>query len=261
LFDANEFQLAALAYERSIFQDEFPSLKNEILLRKTHCLKALKRYEDGYKNLLRADLYTDSDSLNFAMRYELVLNAYLSEHYDIAENHLKQLNHFVTSEELKQKVAFLEILTLNEQMKWKEARGKLESFSDDRNLDFNIDSLYYFTDKPKIRDLKKTASIATFGSGILQIREGKPIDGLLSMSIRAGLLYLAVDQFRKHYFFSGSFSAVGVYFLFYQGAVKYALELTKKGNKRKIAKYNYRIKHALLAYEMSIINDNFNNNH
>ena len=231
------------------------------MLKKTQCLKALHEYKNAYKNLLRADLYSNSDSINFLLRHEIVINAFLAKDYDIAENHIKQLNHFVVSDELKQKVAFLEILILNEQMKWNEARAKLESFSDSRNHNLNIDSLYYFIDKPKIRNLKKTTSISMFGSGILQIREGKPFDGLLSMSIRGGLLYLAVDQFSKHYFFSGTFSAVGLYFMFYQGAVKHAIALTKRGNERKVLKYNHGIKQALLTYELSIINDNFNTNH
>lgn len=253
-----EYYLAALEYERSLFHKEQPTLSNEILLKKTRCLKALKRYEDGYKNLLRADLYSNSDSLNFILRYELVINAYLSESYDIAHNHIQQLNHFIISDQLKLKVAFLEILTLNELMKWKDAKDKLISYNELMNTNFNIDSLYYFVDKPKIRDIQKTEKLAIVAPGFIQLREGKPLDWFVSASIRGSLIYLLIDQFTRNYFFSGAFSATALYFIFYQGAAKYAIELTKKKNKKKIQKYNQRIKHALIAYEMSIINNNLN---
>lgn len=231
------------------------------MLKKTYCLKALERYEDGYKNLLRADLYSNTDSLNFALRYELIINAYLAEAYDIADNHLKQLNHFVESDVLRMKVAFLEILSLNEMMKWDEAKAKLISYNDKQKTNFNVDSLYNFLDNPKIRNIKKTVGIATVAPGLIQIREGKPLDGLLSAAIRGSLIYFVIDQFGKHYFLSGSFSGAALYFIFYQGAVKHALDLTNKRNRNKIKKYNHRVRHALISYEMSIINDNFNNNH
>ena len=250
-----------MEYERSLFQGAHLNQRNLILLKKTQCLKAQSQYKAGYENLLRADLFANSDSLNFLLRYELVINAYLAETYDIAYNQLQQLNHFVVSEEFKFGVSFLEILLLNEMQRWTEARDKLIIYNDTRQANFNIDSLYNFIDKPKIRDLKKNEVPLMLAPGLVQLREGKPQDALVSAAIRGSLIYLIVDQFSKHYFFSGAFSATALYFVFYQGAAKHATELIKNRNAKKITGYNHRIKHALMTYEMSIINDNFINNH
>ena len=250
-----------MEYERSLFHGDHPDQHNLILLKKTYSLKAQSQYKAGYENLLRANLFDNSDSLNFLLRYELVINAYLAETYDIAYNQLQQLNHFVASEKLKFGVSFLEILILNEMQRWTEARDKLIIYNDTRQANFNIDSLYNFIDKPKIRDLKKNEVPLMLAPGLMQLREGKPLDAFFSATIRGSLIYLLIDQFSKNYFFSGSFSAAALYFVFYQGAVKHATELIKNRNAKKITSYNHRIKHALMTYEMSINNYNFNGNH
>lgn len=231
------------------------------MLKKTYCLKAQSQYKTGYENLLRADLFANSDSLNFLLRYELVINAYLAENYDIAYNQLQQLNHFVVSEKLKFGISFLEVLILNEMHRWTEARDKLIIYNNTHQANLNIDSLYNFIDNPKIRNLKKNELPLILAPGLVQAREGKPLDALFSVAIRGSLIYLLIDQFSKHYFFSGAFSAAALYFVFYQGAAKRATELIKSRNIKKITQYNHRIKHALMTYEMSIISHNFNDNH
>jgi hypothetical protein len=261
LFVAKEFRLAALEYERALFHGTNPGARNLILLKKTHCLKAQNQFKAGYENLLRADLFDSSDSVSFLLRYELVINAYLAENYDIAYNQLQQLNHFIAAEKFKFNVAYLEILLLNEMQRWTEARDKLIIYNDTHQARLNIDSLYDFIDKPKIRNLKKNEVPLMLAPGLIQVREGKPLDAVFSAAIRGSLIYLIVDQFGKHYFFSGAFSAAAIYFVFYQGAIKHATELIKNNNRKKITKYNQRIKHALITYEMSTISHSFSSTH
>lgn len=254
LFSTQDYYQASLSYERALYVNDQPELRNSLLLKKTYCLKALGWHEEAYKNLLRANLFTDSDSSNFEHRYEIVLNAYLAGDYDIAYNHIKQLNHFIESDKLLLRAAYLEILILNEMLKWDEAKDRLAAYNTSHQVDINVDSLYKFLKKPKIRKLKKTESLATFAPGLVQVREGKVLQGLTSAAIRGSLIYYMALELGNHYFFSGFFSGAALYYLFYQGGVKYAINVTQQHNAKKIEGYNREIRNILLVNEISIFN-------
>lgn len=254
LFSTQDYYQASLSYERALYVNDQPELRNSLLLKKTYCLKALSWYEEAYKNLLRANLFTDSDSSNFEHRYEIVLNAYLAGDYDIAYNHIKQLNHFIESEIFLMRAAYLEILILNEMLKWDEAKDRLVAYNTSHQVDINVDSLYEFLKKPQIRKLKKTESLATIAPGLVQVREGKVLQGLTSAAIRGSLVYLVIKELIAHYLFSGAFTGVAVYYLFYQGGVQYAIKLTQQRNAEKIEAYNRGIRNIILDKELSIIN-------
>ena len=126
LFKVGDMYSAKLEYERVIFQNIDPEITNQSILRKSFCYKKLKQYDEALLNLERANLFSNSDSLNFALRREIVLSAYLAGEFETAQNQMEQINYYVEDTTFKASLKYLEILILINLRKWDEARNILD---------------------------------------------------------------------------------------------------------------------------------------
>ncbi len=250
LFQAGDMYGAKLEYERVIFQNIDSEITNQAILKKSFCYKKLEKYEKSLQNLQRANLFSNNDSLNFAIRREIALSAYLAGEFETAGNQITQINFYVEDTTFKASLKYLEILTLNQMLKWDEAKILVVNYNKKYKLDLNINALYG-TKYPKVRSGNKFEYLAAIYPGFVQAREGSLFDGIISSGLRGGALAWGIHQVLNDFIFSGIITGGGLYYVFYTGAVHYALELTNENNQRRIKKYNDFINIKILNAEIN----------
>jgi tetratricopeptide (TPR) repeat protein len=249
LYQLGKSQYASLEYERVVFSNEDPTIKNRALLQKAYCLKALGDHTGAHKTLQRANYYISQDSLNFEMRYELALNAYLSGDFNTALAQLVQIEYFFKDNGYND-VSYLHILTLNELTRWDEAKEKYKQYASINTVSITADEAYYFLDKPRLKKPDKAEKISYVLPGVGQMYAGYPVKGIVSSLIQLSLMGFGAYSLYEGYFFTGALTGVGLFWSFYTGGARNAKYLAQRKNEELVSKYNEGIREILLNSEV-----------
>ncbi len=249
LFDAGNYAYAKLEYERLVYQSTDGGQINYALLKKGYCHKILGDYASAYKTIERANLFSSNDSINYLLRFEIALNAYLAQEYNIALNQLLQIDYFVKDQKKKNEALYLQILSLNELQRWEEAKEKFKVYTELNKLDANPDEVYAFLEKPKIRDPKKAETLSYILPGVGQMYAGYFGKGLFSSFIQLAFVSFGAYNIYKGYFFTGAFTGIGLFYAFYSGGIRHARFLTEKKNAERAEKYNTGVRNVILEAE------------
>lgn len=257
LYAAGNLQSARLAYEKIVFtlnQSNLPAdsiqlLKNEALLKKTYCYKAQANFNEAQKTIERAEVGNLPDSLNFVIRYETALCAYLATHYNEAYNYILQLKYFVKDTSLTQQVDFLEILSLNELQRWEEAKKLCAAYIEKNNLHASADELYAFLKNPKLRNAEKAVILSTFLPGVGQMYAGYPFRGMVSATLQLACFTFGAYSIWQKYYLSGFFTGFVMLQAFYSGGIRHTRDLVEKKNKERVTQYNEHVKQFILDTE------------
>lgn len=253
LFQTGDYNYAKLEYERLAYSSTDRSIVNNALLKKGYCYKTLGNYAEAYKTIERANLFGDNDSMNYVMRFEIAINAYLAQEYTVALNQLLQIDYFIKDQKKKDETLFLQILCLNELQRWEEAKEKFAVYIELNNLNENPDEVYAFLEKPKLRDPKKAETLSYILPGVGQMYAGYFGKGLFSSFTQLVLVSFGAYSIYEGYFFTGAFTGIGLFYAFYSGGIRHARFLTEKKNAEKVEKYNSAVRKVILAAEQSKI--------
>lgn len=247
---AGNYELAALEYERIVYQSLGPEITNQALLQKGLCYKIQGNFNEVFNTLNRANLFLEQDSINFTIRYELALAAYLSDNYPAANAQLVQIEYFF-KENGYEDVLYLHILTLNAMRKWEEAKEKYAQYADENNVPLDVEQAYAFLPKTKLKNPEKAEKISYFLPGIGQMYAGYFGKGLISSLIQAGLVGFGAYSLYEGYFFTGALTGIGLFYSFYTGGARHAKYLALRKNEELTKRYNEPIKEAILETEMN----------
>jgi hypothetical protein len=250
LYQLGNIQYASLEYERVVYSNEDPTIKNRALLQKAYCLKNLGDHVGAYKTLQRANYFVSQDSLNFKMRYELALNAYLSGDFNTALGQLTQIEYFFKDNGYTD-ILYLHILTLNELKKWNEAKEKYKQYASNNNVSVSADEAYYFLDKPRLRNPEKAEKISYILPGIGQMYAGYPVKGMVSSLIQLSLMGFGAYSLYEGYFFTGALTGIGLFWSFYTGGARNAKYLAQRKNEELVNTYNSEVKEIILTAEIN----------
>ncbi|MCB0491797.1 MAG: hypothetical protein KDC93_05210 [Cyclobacteriaceae bacterium] len=243
LFQNGNFLEARVEYERLIFLQTKDASRNELLLKKSFCYKAEGKFDKAFETLKRTDYYSGEDSIRVQLFYESILNAYLSEQYDIALSLLSEMKYnFENIENYNLEV--LEILTLNELMKWSEAKEKYLELAANYNLQLDT-TAYKDIINTKLRKPEKAVKLSYLLPGSGMIYAGAPIRGFTSLALQGGSVALVVHGLREGYFFSSTFTGVALFYLLYNGGAQYASNIAAKRNNDRINAFKLSVKNTL----------------
>ena len=223
-------------YERLLF--EKAGDVNELLLKKSYCLKAEGKYQAGYETLQRADLFHGTDSLRATLYYEMALHSYLNGRYDVALGHVQELNYYLPDQILP-RAELIEVLALNQLKRWQEAEKKFMAMQTKYGMRQAVTYADLRPGKLKNPDRAENWSFVLPGSG--QMYAGYWGRGLTSLVIQAGLVAFTAYSFVNGFYFSGAFTGGGLFYMFYNGGTRHASYLAQKGNQQKIDRLNDRV--------------------
>ena len=236
LYSAGNITLAKIEYERIVFTYQNELIRSKALLNKTKCLKQQLRFDEAYQNLLRANLFTSSDSLNNEIRYQAVLTSYLASRYNDAHNQFLQMQYYVKDQVLIDRAALINWLSLNSLLRWDDAKIQLSDLNSRYHLDLNIEQLYSKKNIPKIRDVRKQQWVTTLLPGFVLLREKEVLSGIVSILLRTGSAAFTYLQFADKMYFNAIMSG-GIYYLTYTGSTEHAVEAIINNNANKLNKY------------------------
>ncbi len=231
---------ARVAYERLLFQGKTDA--GLLLLKKSFCLKAEGKFEEAYTTLQRVDVFKESDSLRTALYSELALDAYLGGKFDQALSTLQELHYYFPDKNSSISDA-LEILTLNQLLKWNEAEQKFNSYLERYNIPDQ--HLYQKQRLPKLKNPAKAETLSFLIPGSGQLYAGYPGHAITSVLIHGGLVVFTVYSFTNGYYFSGAFTGVGLFSLFYNGGAGHAKDLAMRHNAEQLTRFNEKVKAVL----------------
>jgi hypothetical protein len=249
IYNAGNYSLAALEYERIFFSTEDVGEQSTALLKKSYCLKNLSQYDNANSTLNRINTNVLSDSLQFAVRYEKALDSFLGGNYYDAQGFLFEINLYIKDTILKEKCLFLEILTENELLNWDKADSLFNQYLLVNKIIIDSAELKAMLKRPKLLN-PKTAKIISYiipGSG--QIMSGHICRGLTSIVFEGSAAAFTYLSIKNGFYISGFTTGLGIFQMFYLGGTRYAYYLANQKNKKKIQAHNKKIRDFILAFE------------
>lgn len=250
-----QYEIAAVEYERTGFISSDNITKTEALLRKAEALKLLNRFAEAEKTLQRVSYPGLPGRLIYETRYRSALNAYLGQDFAAAESHLLLMELYVRDTTLTVEALPLYALVLNELEKWDEAGQKLIKYIRISDLpDTHKDSLtnalrtlYNKKNHPKLKSLKKAQTLSSFLPGVGQMYAGYPLDGIVNASLQLISLGAGVYFFMARYYITAVVMGYGSFQRFYLGAQNRLEYLVGKKNHELVRDYNDLLKNQVVG--------------
>jgi hypothetical protein len=251
LFSKAKYYEAAIYYQKLDFFLQGELLKNEAKLLTAASYKFAKNYTAGIDCLNTINLDGAADSLIYKVKYQCALMSYLNNDLIQAEAFLQQLNYLVKDSSYIASSTLLNVVVLNEQYKWQQAKEKLNAFaktdssSNTKLFEHKkqiIDSIYSAKFIPKLKSVEKASKMSTFFPGLGQCyakNYGEGISSFLAITVTAGAMVAGIIY---HYYFTSIFVGNLLIGKFYLGGIKRAEFLTEKYNYKKSKKYNTFLK-------------------
>ena len=180
LFNSNNFNAAAIEYERVYFISDDNLIKSKALLKKAQCYKALNKNEKALNTLKRINFIGLNDSLQFLIGYEMVLNSYLSAKFNEANAQMELLKYYIKDTSLANETLLLQILIYNELWEFEKSKNITIKYIKNLKLDIKTENEYtkMINDNygkksiPKKKNSKKAKALSTFVPGLGQMYAG-----------------------------------------------------------------------------------------
>jgi len=252
-----QYSAALLAYERAYFElTEWPDTsqseaylqkaQNACLLKKVYCLKEMGDFEEASKNTMRFDLQNLPDTVDAALRNEIVVCCFLAGLHEDALGQVQQLRFFVKDSTLHAASDLWEILALMQLKRYPEAKASFGKYNAKKQLGLDAEQVFAFTKKLRFRDAKKAKILATFLPGAGMMYAGNPKEGITSLLLQATALGFAGVSIYNGYYLSGFFTGFGLFQAFYFGGIKRTELLVEQRNQQLVKTYGQKVAKALM---------------
>lgn len=236
LYNNQNFQEAALAFERAFFENGDP----ENLLYKAYSYKKLLDYEKAIRALQRINTY--DTLLEQRALYELALLQHLNGQYAASYNTL--LRYKLYGYPFSQNLAIIECINLIHTQKWDEARALMFMEQDLLDLtDEDIEKILPEGLEPKKKKKASTLSYLIPGTG--QMYAGYFGKGLVSGGLNASAIAFTAYSAWTGYYFTGVLSGAALFYTVYLGGARHARQLVDKKNHRTVLEIEERFKNAM----------------
>jgi len=254
LFNAENFVLAGIEYERIAYNPSNNLELTRALIKKGDCLLAQNNFVEAEYSLSRIKFNDLPDSLLYLARYKNAFASYLNSNFQNAESQLIQLQNYIEDSTYIVKSFLLHGLVLNELDSFNLAKEKIKQYinyhySSDEKIQklIELDVLYNLKAIPKYKSEKKAGKLSSFLPGAGQIYAGYFAEGAVSVLFQlAGLSFGVYSFFIKNYITS---VLIGYSFFqkFYLGGVQRAEFLVRKRNYLVKRKFNDKAKNYILS--------------
>jgi TM2 domain-containing membrane protein YozV len=225
-------------YEKLIFHSQDEHVANGYILQKAGFLKRNNSIASAYTTYNRINESLFTDSLKADVYFQRALCAYLLSNYTECDLHLSKMKYFLSDSSWYTNAMWLHVLSLNEQYRWNEAKEIFRTYVQLKQLPVNVDSVYQFAGKVKLKKEKTAEILSTFLPGAGQLYIGEYRHGLLNGAILLSCLGWGTFNVLNGYYLTGVFTGYFVGYSFYTGGMRYASDGVKRSNARIAAKYN-----------------------
>jgi tetratricopeptide (TPR) repeat protein len=254
LFDAGNFFLAGIEYERIAYNPSNNIDLTNALLKKGDCLLAQNNFSEAEYSLSRIRFNDLPDSLLYSARYKNAFASYLNSNFQNAESQLIQLQNFIEDSTYIVKSLLLHGLILNELDSFDLAKEKIKQYiiysykneNKKQKLE-ELELMYSLKEIPKFKSEKKAAKLSTFLPGTGQIYAGYFAEGAVSVLFQLAGLGFGVYSFLIKNYITSVIIGYSFFQKFYLGGVNRAEFLVRKRNYLVKRKFNDKAKNYILS--------------
>jgi tetratricopeptide (TPR) repeat protein len=234
LFRLNQYQQAAIEYERVIFRSENPKEINNALYKKAQCYKLLGNYNNALSELNQITYWNLNDSIAEIYRYETALCNYLNANFKESELQLNQIDVLGCKYINTNQFALLKVLVYNETKQWSKALENATIYVHLSYSPLQADSLEQILKKayvpkrlPKYKSEKK-ANVLRMMPGLGQVYMGKTAEGSFNFLLNLSFLSFGAYQIYSGYYVTGYFvGAIGLSKVYFGGHARTDILLRK----------------------------------
>jgi hypothetical protein len=249
LYAAGSFALAGLEYERAYFKSTDEKARALALLKKSYCLKQQKDLAGAYTNLQRVEHHGLGDSLEYAVRYEKVLCAYLISEYGNAEYELQQMDFFIADTSFTNQALFLRALVLSELEKWTETEITMRKYFATRHIRTDTMNFSEWLYPKGLRSAKTAKLLSLVVPGLGQWYSGHGGRALSSLLLQGAAATFAVISIMNGFPLQGIFTGTVMFLRFYGGGARYAGRLAEERNEKRKDQVKEKVRSTLMFYE------------
>jgi hypothetical protein len=254
LFNAGDFFLAGIEYERIAYNPLNNIEFTRALIKKGDCLLAQKNYTEAEYSFSRIRFNDLPDSLLYLARYKNAFSSYLNSNFSNAESQLIQLQNFIEDSTYIVKSFLLHSLVLNELDSFNLAKEKIKQYiiytykNEDKKQKLDeLELLFSLKQIPKYKSEKKAAQLSTFLPGTGQIYAGYFAEGAVSVMFQLAGLGFGVYSFLIKNYITSVIIGYSFFQKFYLGGVQRAEFLVRKRNYLVKRKFNDKAKNYILS--------------
>lgn len=254
LFDAGNFFLAGIEYERIAYNPSSNIDLTNALLKKGDCLLAQNNFSEAEYSLSRIRFNDLPDSLLYLARYKNAFASYLNSNFQNAESQLIQLQNFIEDSTYIVKSFLLHGLILNELDSFDLAKEKIKQYisyyyknEDKKQKLKSLELMYCLKEIPKYKSEKKAAKLSTFLPGTGQIYAGYFAEGAVSVLFQLAGLGFGVYSFLIKNYITSVIIGYSFFQKFYLGGVNRSEFLVRKRNYLVKRKFNDKAKNYILS--------------
>lgn len=240
LMSLTEYQLAALNYEKAYFFSQEKQTKCRALAGKIHALKQLKKFDQIWKRVLKANSNLPDNETTRTIRYEGALAAFLNHEFYQAQEFLDQIETPPQDTIFFVRKTWLNILVLNEQQKWNEASVLFSHLNSFLHLQ-DTTITYLYEHHPALLSVYKAQQWATFVPGAGQMYAHAVGEGIMATLLQMGTITWLVFELSHTAFLTAYFGAAPLFQKFYTGSIRRSTELARRYNTRQSNTFNTQI--------------------
>jgi tetratricopeptide (TPR) repeat protein len=254
-FKILDFEIAQLYYSRAAFEENDPNRQATILFKKAESLLLLNKIKQAFKVCQSISMSELNDSLRTEVLYKNALYAFLAEDYFEAKSKLLLLEEIYPDKKYDAKTKILNVLILNEEGKYTEARTKLLNYiSEDKNLSEDqklfvlrsADSIYPANKVPKLKNEQKAITLNSGTLGFGYFYGGYIAEGISSFIFQTAGIGLSALAIYNGYYATGLIAPFTIYNYFHVGSIKRIEYLIERDNYKKKRKFNQSIKNKII---------------
>lgn len=247
LRDVHAYEVAAVEYERVIYEHPGTVVAAQAALGRADCLKMTGRYDEAASALEAVNTASLPDSTAYQVLLEGTLCAYLSHEPARAYARGEMIRHYFPDSASSRDVLLLRILSLNEMKKWKEAAAVYRQY-EQRWGSYNA-AMDPYRHIPRLKDPDKAEKLSAYlpftGAGLFYAGDVK--EGLLNMALQVGFIAFGAYSVLMERYITGVLIGVGGYAAFYHGGVRRARRLAELHNARAAMRFNALVRSGLMG--------------
>lgn len=224
---AQNYELAAIFYEKAIFNTNATDEYNEYLWKQADLYRAIDDFEGNVKSLERVNKSILTDHKRKELFYQMSFAYFMLEQYSKSNFNWLQYEN-IDSQSANEDALLLKTLLHAKMGKWDQSQEAYEAYSGDSSL--VSQSVFSEIRSLKTKSVEKAENLSYFLPGAGQIYAGKPLRGITSFALQSGLLAFAAYNVLNGYYFSGTFTGVSLFYVFYMGGARHAGYLAEEYN-------------------------------
>lgn len=240
LFAAGDYELAAVEYERCVYQSESRQATQQALRKKALCYKALNRYSRAAETQSRC---TES----YGDWLQLTLYSYLAADFSGAAT--AAANATMLCDTVGEDLMLLQMLALNELTLYDSARivadklvaHHLAATGDD--ISSIVDSIY--SRQPSLKS-EKLGWYLSFVPGLGHVYAGEVGLGLAAFAMNAAVLGFGVWQVFEGCYITAYMGGAGLLSVTYPGAMHSAAHYIKRTNYLRTSAFNNSLRQGIM---------------